>query len=55
MNNISGYKLLYEESPNSLTEAVQECIDAGWQPLGSVKISITGWYIQAVVMYEEEE
>ena len=55
MNNIAGYKILEECNTEELTKVVQECIDAGWQPLGSVKISITGWYIQAVVMYEEEE
>ena len=42
------YKMLYGDTPKALQQAVNEHLDAGWQPQGGIAIAM-GMLYQAMV------
>ena len=61
---ISEYRVVSANYPITLAEIVTNCIDARWQPFGSVSVSsayqqchpvgIKFIYVQAMVKYEDK-
>ena len=61
---ILKYKVVTASYSDSLAENVNNCIDAGWQPFGSISVSSTyqqkhpagikSIYAQAMVKYEDK-
>ncbi|WP_419148762.1 DUF1737 domain-containing protein [Pseudoalteromonas 'SMAR'] len=42
------YKILYGETPNALEQAVNELLEAGWQPQGGIAFEM-GMLYQAMI------
>lgn len=60
MGKIVEYNAVYASTSSYLTDKVNEAIQEGWQPLGSISVSVSriGYgstlaYSQAMVKYEE--
>ena len=51
---IIAYKVVYAVAVDALSIRVSDCIDAGWQPFGSVAVTSHMSY-QAIVKYEKKE